>query len=305
MLTTPKFWQKKGFVSVILLPLSVIYYLLYKIYNLKYLFVKQAYFSAKVICVGNIVAGGSGKTPTCIAISQILMNKSKKVAFITKGYKRKLKQSIKVNSKHKANEVGDEALILAKQAPTYVSSKRKNAINMAIADGAQVVILDDGLHDESIKKDYSILLVDKNYGFGNGLLLPAGPKRARLKDYTFNEKLIIGENAKSQITLPENFDTTKNYIALCGIANPQRFFNSLKQFNLTVKKEICFPDHHNFTQKDAKNINAICKLHNAHIICTEKDYVKLKNFNILNNIFYPNYKIILESKKLLKYLNSL
>ncbi|MFN5352328.1 MAG: tetraacyldisaccharide 4'-kinase [Alphaproteobacteria bacterium] len=302
---TPKFWQKKGIIAILLLPLSLIYYFIYKINNLKYLSGKKQVFEAKIICIGNVVIGGSGKTPTCISLAEFFKNKGKKTAFVSKGYKRKFRRTIKVNpSFHKADEVGDEPLILANHAPTFVSQNRARAIAQAIKNGAEIIILDDGLQDESIKKDLSFLIVDGVYGFGNGFLFPAGPLRT--KSHNYDEVIVINNshklklahhNATSVSTLPPKFDFSKNYIALCGIAHPEKFFNSLKQFvNLKVIKTISFPDHHHFTKKDANNLEKICKLHRAEILCTEKDYVKIKEFSSIK-IHFANYEIKFKKKE--------
>ena len=129
-----------------------------------------------VIKVGNVVAGGAGKTPTAISIAKRLINLKMNVHLISKGYKGSIRITTKVNNLlHKFNDVGDEALLLSKIAPTWIGKDRISSIKAAQNEGAEIVILDDGLQDYSIKGDLNILVFNGSQGIGNGRIIPAGP----------------------------------------------------------------------------------------------------------------------------------
>ena len=179
----PKFWDKKNnsFLSILLYPLSIIYYLISIIK--KKVSVPQK-FKIPIICVGNIYIGGTGKTSVAIEIIKIL-SKSKKVCFLTKGYGRKNKKDIYLNQLNMSNlnieDTGDEALLLNKFGHVYISNNRAIAINTIIKLGYEAIILDDGFQDNTILKNLNILCFDSKSWIGNGNLIPSGPLREPLK----------------------------------------------------------------------------------------------------------------------------
>ena len=190
-------WYSKNFIfriiSFLLLPLSIVYFIAF---NLRTYFRRSHSFEIPIICIGNIVVGGSGKTS--IALSLIKMLPDKKIVVLIKGYKGRLKGTIKVDkTKHSAIDTGDEALLYARVGTTYICSIRKDAIDTIIKiEKPDLIILDDGLQDSSINKSKSIVAINGRRGFGNKLLLPAGPLRQNIlstihKDYLF---LILGED---------------------------------------------------------------------------------------------------------------
>ena len=171
-------WYSKNliytFISFIFLPLSIIYYI---VFNLKNFIQKKHYFKIPIICIGNLVVGGSGKTS--VALSIIKMLPDKKVVVLLKGYKGKLKGTIKVDQdKHLSIDVGDEALLYSNKVTTFVCSNRKDAIEKIIEnENPDLIILDDGLQDNSIYKTKCIVAINGRRGFENKFLLPAGPLR--------------------------------------------------------------------------------------------------------------------------------
>lgn len=284
---TPKFWKERGFWAEILLPLSVFYYIF--VLTNKLLFSPKK-LSVPVICVGNATAGGAGKTPVCLALGNLL--KKKKIAFVSRGYGGTLKGPVKVDTKkHIAHDVGDEPLLLAQIAPCWVGKNRLKTASAAIDSGAEIIILDDGLQNLSIEKDISILVVDGGSGFGNHMLIPAGPLRDRL-DKTIAKStfaIIIGEDKtnvanelksisvlKADIlpnTEPDHKE--KIFLAFAGIGRPEKFFDTLIENQIRVADTISFPDHYPYKDKDMKELFARAEEKNAELITTEKDYVRL------------------------------
>jgi tetraacyldisaccharide 4'-kinase len=293
---TPKFWEKNSFAQVIL-PLSVVYFLAKRLLSL--LDSKPRKFKPFVICIGNVIVGGAGKTPVCMELYSQLKNKypSKKIAIISNGYKAKNYGSLIVDIKsHTAREVGDEAYLMAQNANVIMCKDRVKAIELAEKEGFSIVILDDGLHDERVQKDFSFIVIDGKYGLGNNLILPAGPLRDRL-DYAISgarDIIMIGLDEKktadyirrktreefevhqASIKIETQPDKEKKYIAFTGIGRPQKFFDTLtKKLKLVVPKEVEYPDHHPYSEEDLEYLTFLAEEKEAQLITTEKDYVKL------------------------------
>jgi tetraacyldisaccharide 4'-kinase len=280
----PKFWQKKNVLSAVLLPFSYIYLLGFM---LRKLLRRPKSFYVPIICVGNIVIGGTGKTPFILKLIKLLAGKFN-IAVISKGYGGNFSERYRVvKNEDSYLEVGDEPLLLAKSATTYVTKERAVAIEQAIKNGANLIILDDGFQDNSIKKSINLICFDGEYGVGNGLLLPAGPLRetlySRMKE--IDAVIIIGEDKNKlqfasskwnfDYELATKLDKTASYIAFAGIGNPSKFFNFLKKEQINLVKQIEFPDHYQFTKKDIEKLISLAKQHNAKLLTTTKDKVKI------------------------------
>ena len=173
---TPSHWYKEySLLSSLLQPLS---YLWITISFLRKTLKKKYYFSTPIICVGNVIAGGGGKTPLVIEICKYYKKNKTNIHIIYKAYKTKInKKVINVNSLQNNNYIDDEAILISKYAQTWVCKKRKYGIQAAIKSGAELIILDDGLQDTSIVKNVNILVSNKNQGNGNNKIIPAGPLR--------------------------------------------------------------------------------------------------------------------------------
>ena len=272
----PKFWDHEySFFSLILLPLSLIYQLL--IFFRKN-FIKQKSFPIPIICIGNIYIGGTGKTPLAIKTFEILKSLNKKPVIIKKNYQ---------NQK-------DEILLLKNYCKVITAKNRIEGITNSIEKGFDTIILDDGFQDIQIKKNLNILCFNSFQKIGNGLTLPSGPLRENLKSlknchYVFlnGEKDLTFENKlkKYNPTLEflyysyysKNINEFKNrkLVAFAGIGNPINFFNFLKTNRLNVVKEISYPDHYSYSDKELDNLKKIEKAHNAKLITTEKDYFRI------------------------------
>ena len=272
----PKFWDDKSltFFSLLLLPFSYLYSLLVIINKL---FKKEESFSIPVICIGNIYIGGTGKTPISIKLKNLL-DDNRKTIIIKKNYK----------------DQKDEIELLKKYSKLIVCEKRNIGITSAIEKKFETVILDDGFQDKSIKKDLSIICFNSNQQIGNGQVLPAGPLRETLSSLrSANIIMINGEkNIEFELKLKKHnsnlkffyfsynlkkFDEFKNrkLIAFAGIGNSINFFNTLKNNRLNVIREISFPDHYDFTDKDLERLSIMENQNKAKLITTEKDYLRI------------------------------
>ena len=316
----PKFWDKKNnsFLSILLYPLSIIYYLI-SIIRKKITITQK--FNIPIICVGNIYIGGTGKTSAAIEIIKIL-NQSKKVCFLTKGYGRKSKEDIYLKELNIPNQntgdTGDEALLLNKFGHVYISNNRAEAINTIIKLGYDAIILDDGFQDHQIFKNLNILCFDSKNWLGNNNLIPSGPLREPLKSIN-QANFIIVKGEKNQIIEKEvktinpnieiiyaenkieNIETlkNKNFIAFTGIGNPYSFFNTLLDHKIKIIKQIIYPDHFQFTEKHYKILSQEAENNKCNLITTEKDYVRINN-QFKEKIYYTQLNTLLIEKESLE-----
>ncbi len=242
-----------------------------------------------VICVGNSISGGTGKTPFVIALTKILKEHTNKIAIVSTGYKGRMvnnKFAIKVHpTQHISQDVGDEPLMLSEYADVYVAKKRAISISQAEKDGAKIVILDDGFQDNSIYKDISILVVGSAES-KNKLMIPAGPMRESIKTSITKADFITSSSTNLQNINPEKrllskeeisvkSDNIDKYILVCGIANPIRVLKSLKKIDIIPVKHYFFPDHHQFSDKEIQFLKKAAKKHSAKILTTTKDFIRL------------------------------
>lgn len=276
---TPSFWYNpnKTTLAKFLAPFAILYLALNIIFQ-KLKFSKRSYkASSKVICVGGLVAGGSGKTPTALAIRKILGQG----AFLTRGYGGSIRNPQIVDaSKHSYKDVGDEALLLSKSATTVASSDRAKGA-MLLKD-EKIIIMDDGLLNQSLIKDLSIVVIDGSVGIGNGLTIPAGPLRLPISQSLSHADcvVIIGEktadlpqfnvpvfNAYLQICAPKK----GQFIAFAGLGRPLKFKESLDAQGVGLLDFISFPDHHPYTTNDIKKLQE----RGLELLTTEKDSLRI------------------------------
>ncbi|MBT34944.1 MAG: tetraacyldisaccharide 4'-kinase [Rickettsiales bacterium] len=299
---TPKFWySKNSIISILLRPISFLWVLgsilrKKKSYNFN---------NIKIIKVGNVVAGGSGKTPTVISIVKKLANSKYQVHIISRGYKGSIKKSTLVNTDiHSYKEVGDESIILSKIAPTWIGNNRIESIKNAQKMGAKIVVLDDGIQDASIKGDLNLLVFNGLQGLGNGKIIPAGPLREKLSDSIkkCHLSIIIDEDInnianklnnllpiiKAKINIESEYLNNfknKNVVAFCGLGFPEKFFKTIKEIGCNIRYKKSFPDHYQYKEKDLKELIDIAIKYNSLLITTEKDHIKiLKKYR--NRIYY-------------------
>jgi len=248
-----------------------------------------------VICVGNLVLGGAGKTPTALEVANFCQKLKLKPGFLTRGYRGKERGPLAVSpALHTAADVGDEALLLAQFAPTVISADRPSGAKLLASLGADVVVMDDGFQNPSLHKDLALVVIDAERGIGNGLVFPAGPLRASLTAQIrcAHALIVLGEGASGKWvriaaragrpTLRARTEPVRRrglkrrpYLAFAGIADPTKFHRSLAESGAVVSQTMNFPDHHLFTEADCEAILAEAKKSNLVPITTEKDRVRL------------------------------
>lgn len=283
---TPQFWNDNNLISRLLFPISRVYNFITQ-YRLKHTTPYKS--SCYVICVGNITAGGVGKTPISIALAKHYQTQDKKVFFLTRGYKGKLKNILVDLEKHTPLDTGDEARLLAQTAPTIISPNRKQGAQLAEKLGADIIIMDDGFQNPTLHKDESILVFNGSIGIGNSQIIPSGPLREDLPTglKRANSVIIMGQdqtNLKSQITIPCYMGkltplpletTNKNVSAFAGIGHPKKFYQTLQDCGYKIHQTTDFEDHHTYTEKELTTLIEKAKKDNLLLITTEKDYVKI------------------------------
>jgi len=194
--TSPKFWQKKGLLAWLSLPLSLFWRLGAKIKQSK---ITSYRSSLPVICVGNITVGGAGKTPTCLALAAALKKQGMHPVFLSRGYGGREQGPLVVDhTQHSSKDVGDEPLLLAQLATTVIAKDRVAGLKQIETMKHDIVIMDDGLQNAAIEKTFSICVFDGPFGIGNGFVMPAGPLREPFKAMMSHADaaIIIGEDDK-------------------------------------------------------------------------------------------------------------
>ena len=288
----PEFWAHRSPVAWALAPLGFLYGIGAR---LRQRFSSPQKVAVPVLCIGNLTVGGAGKTPTALAIAPMLRDLGFAPHFLTRGYGGRLAGPVKVDPlSHGAADVGDEPLLLAAEAPCWVSRDRHLGARAAVAAGATAIVMDDGLQNTGLHKTMSLAVVDGQAGFGNGFVLPAGPLRERVADGLKRvEALIVVEPVAAHVqAMLERIggdrpvfrarfvsDTAalngRKVVAFAGIARPEKFFASLRDGGCDVAETISFADHHPFGAEELGALRARADRAGAILATTAKDHVRL------------------------------
>lgn len=296
----PHFWKKKNILTYIFLPISIIYSIFLTLLRL---FSKEIKFNTKIICVGNIYLGGTGKTPLSIYIVNLYKKENKKTFLIKKFYK---------------NQSDEVELIERSVQNSITLDRRLDSVKEAQKRGAELIVMDDGFQDWSIKKDLSIICFDSNEGVGNEKVLPAGPLREPLEKINKAQIVVIkgGENKKLEELVHSKSRNVKifymnffsedinrlkgeNYLAFAGIGSPENFFDFLKENGINVFQQLNFPDHYNYKKNDLDKILRISKQKKLNILTTEKDYYRLPD-SFKKHVEFIKINVNIENEDLFK-----
>jgi tetraacyldisaccharide 4'-kinase len=287
----PDYWRRRTVTPFVLLPVSWLYSMAGL---LRQRFAKPWRAPIPVGCIGNLVAGGAGKTPVALAVGDRLQASGVSVHFLTRGYGGRETGPTRVEpARHSFRDVGDEALLLARLAPTWVAHDRRAGAMAAKEAGADIIVMDDGFQNPALEKDLSFIVIDGGYGFGNGLVLPSGPLREPIARglARADAVVMIGDDrldARSHFTHdlpylearlepgPEGeLLAGKSLVAFAGIGRPDKFFETLKSLGAELVEAVPFPDHHVYKPDDLMWMAEIAATLGTKPITTLKDFVRL------------------------------
>jgi tetraacyldisaccharide 4'-kinase len=264
----PGFWarERPGLAARALQPLGA----LYGLATARRMARPGARVDAAVVCVGNFVLGGAGKTPTAIAVARMLQSAGERVAFLSRGYGGAARaEPTQVDAAiHGARAVGDEPLLLARVAPCFVGADRVAAARQAIAQGASALVLDDGLQNPSLAKDFTFAVIDGEARFGNGLCFPAGPLRAPPeRQLPFVSAAVVVGGAADAVA------------ALSALAPGKPIFRARLEPDALVGAELVgravFAFHHAYDAREIEALIAEAAARGLTPVTTEKDHVRL------------------------------
>ncbi|MEM8631323.1 MAG: tetraacyldisaccharide 4'-kinase [Pseudomonadota bacterium] len=293
----PAFWYaKRGPVAACLAPLAMLY-----AWGTARRLRRGTVYRAPVpvICVGNLNAGGTGKTPSVIAIVQFLGDMGKTPHILSRGYGGTLDGPLRVDAaSHGASKVGDEPLLLSAFAPVWIGKDRAATALAAAQEGADVLVMDDGFQNPGLAKDYSVIVVDAARGFGNGCVIPAGPLRepvhvgarrahAVLAIGSPDDRDAFWQAAPDDISVLTRLDAALEplqtgmpwsglrAIAFAGIGHPEKFFATLAGLGADIQRRIPLDDHQPLTETLMSRLKSEAKVTGAQLVTTEKDAVRL------------------------------
>ena len=245
-----------------------------------------------VLCVGNLVVGGSGKTPVVLSLADLFGAQGIAVHVVTRGYGGHLTGPVRVDpARHDARAVGDEALLIAARAPCWVARDRVAGIAAAVEAGAAAILLDDGFQNPHVAKDLSLVVVDAEYGFGNGRVMPAGPLREPVAAglARADALVLIGNSAMPQQLdggacpvlhadlMPVNGEafSKARLAAFAGIGRPEKFFATLRRLDARLVMTEVFPDHYPYRPEEIARLREVATREEAPLVTTAKDWVRL------------------------------
>lgn len=307
---SPKFWESSGALSQFLRPFSWVYQ---QASTWRESRIHPEKVKVPVICVGNLVMGGAGKTPTVIAIVKLLQEMGENPHILSRGYGGYFRDAELVSrERHSYLQVGDEPLLLAQVAPTWIGVNRVKTAKFAIEHGATVLVMDDGLQNPSIVKDLNFIVIDSLQGLGNKRVFPAGPLREPIQKGLKRAQAIvlIGKHnplpkneknifrARLEVsTVPE----PQKVIGFAGIGFPQKFKRTLVDLDMDVCEFIPFADHHPYTMTEIQSLRKKAKNKHATLVTTAKDFLRIPP-RVRSHIQVIDIELKLEESKQIKGL---
>ena len=288
-------WREAGLAAGLLAPFAAVYGAVAGARLAR----RGARAAVPVICIGNLTVGGAGKTPLALNVTRRLAADGAAPMFLTRGYGGRLAGPLRVDpAQHRAADVGDEPLLLARVAPTFVARDRVAGAEAAVAAGASVIVMDDGFQNPSLRKDFSVLVVDGVRGIGNGSVVPAGPLRAPVMAQLgrADALVVVGPSmAAAGVTaaartrgvpvFPARFEPDAavaaalagtRVLAFAGIGDPEKLFATLTAAGVAVAATRSFPDHHRYTPVEAGMLCAQADREVLMLVTTEKDIVRMQ-----------------------------
>ena len=293
--TAPAFWAgSPGLLADLLLPLGAAWD---AIGRARHALSSCYRATVPVVCVGNLVAGGAGKTPVTLALAAWLRERGVPTHVVTRGYGGYLRGPVRVDpASHDALAVGDEALMLAARTPCWVARDRVAGARAAATAGASAIILDDGFQDPAIGKTLALIVVDAEYGFGNGRVMPAGPLRENLRGGIARADAVVVLRAEVEATGVEQTCRAigrpvirailapiagerlagERLLAFAGIGRPEKFFTTLRSLGVRLVDAQAFPDHYRFRAAEIDLLRRNAAHSGARLITTRKDIERLR-----------------------------
>jgi tetraacyldisaccharide 4'-kinase len=289
----PFWWMKADWRAWGLAPFS---YLYGRVAGRRMANAKRASVPVPVICVGNFTVGGAGKTPTAIALARAAIHKGLKPGFLSRGYGGSLDVTTIVEpAHHRAEAVGDEALLLAREALTVISRRRVDGARKLVAEGADLIIMDDGFQSARLTLDFALVVIDTVRGIGNGHLVPGGPVRAPIAEQMRQLSAILkvgsGNAADALVrqasragkpiyvaTLKPRKDeavTGRPLLAFAGIADPEKFYRTVESLGGQIEVRRSFPDHHYFSEDEIVALVEDAAKGDLLLVTTSKDAARL------------------------------
>ena len=288
---SPEFWQRDGAAARLLDPIGRAYGFAGR---LRRRLTRPWRAPVPVVCVGNLTAGGTGKTPLVILLARRLRDMGRKPHVLTRGYGGRERGPLRVDpAAHDARAVGDEALLLAAVAPTWVGADRRRSAEAAVAAGADVLLMDDGFQNPGLHQDLALVVVDGELGFGNRRLLPAGPLREPLGRGLRRADgiVIVGEDrtgavarlgpalpclrARLRAAASARDLIGRRALAFAGIGRPGKFYQTLEELGVEVVERRDFADHHRYRRRQLLDLLARAGTLRAFAVTTAKDLVRI------------------------------
>jgi tetraacyldisaccharide 4'-kinase len=258
---------------------------------------ERAEAGVPVLCVGNFTIGGGGKTPTAMALAEAARAEGRRPGFVSRGHGGAARAPTLVDPRHHhAGTVGDEPMLLSAHAPTAVAVDRKRAAALLVANGVDFLIMDDGFQSARLATDFALIAVDAGRGLGNARVVPAGPLRAPLADQIRHADalLVIGRGSAGDAAIrltargnrpvfearlaprePERF-RGRRVFAFAGIADPEKFYRSLREAGAELAGTRDFPDHHRFSAEEMRDLAEAGAQAGAALATTAKDWTRLE-----------------------------